>query len=342
MNSSDLIHTFLEIIPLITVLTIIIILLGTKKSNKGDKGWLFIFWGFIFLGFGLFVDIFEDFLLKNGEYKLLRTFIETIIGDFLGFLFLIIGFKIWIPKIKELRITHKRLENSYNKLLNRISIDDSEAYNAKNTLLNRVSHDLRTPLNGIIGCVEIILGMDVDKEQKMYLEEASRSSEELLRAINNMLDLQQTNEDISKVVKSHFKIRDSISKIFKDITYIYHNRNKIIRINIESNVPNGVYGPKLYFEKFFTNFLEYLYSNIHSKEIIINVYSGTITKYKTVLNFQIALDINLELIQNNSSIKSELICKLLNKIEGSIEKEDFENSFENSVYNISIPFSVLD
>lgn len=342
MKSSEFIHTIFEVIPLITVLTIILILFKSRKLNRGDKGWNFIFLGFIFLGFGLFIDIFEDFLLKKGEYVLLRTFLEAIVGDFLGFLFLIIGFTIWLPKIKELRITHKRLENSYNKLLKRVHKEDSEAYNTKNTLLNRVSHDLRTPLNGIIGCVEIIMGMTNDNEQKMYLEEASRSSEELLRAINNMLDLQKANEDISKVVKSHFKIRNSINTIYRDINEIYHNRKKTIRINIESTVPDGVFGPKIYFEKFFTNFLEYLYSNIHSNEIIINVYSGTINKYKTILNFQVAMDIDIDLIQNNSSIKSELLSKLLTKIEGSVDKESVGVKLGSSVYNISIPFSVMD
>lgn len=342
MKSSELIHTIFEVVPLITVLTIIVIFFKSRKLNRRDKGWIFILLGFIFLGLGLFVDIFEDFLLRNGEYRLLRTFFETIVGDFLGFLFLIIGFKIWLPKIRLLRITHKRLENSYNKLLNRVNIDDAEAYNAKKILLNRVSHDLRTPLNGIIGCVEIIMGMTKDNEQKMYLEEASRSSEELLRAINNMLDLQNANEDISKVVKSHFKIRNSINTIYKDINEIYHNRKKTIRINIESTVPNSVFGPKIYFEKFFTNFLEYLYSSIHTNEIIINVYSGTINKYKTVLNFQVAMDIDTDLIQNNSSIKSELLSKLLIKIDGSVDKESVGAKLGNSVYNISIPFSVMD
>lgn len=342
MLTSEIIHAILEIIPLITVAAIILTLFKSKVSKRGNIGWKFVLLGFIFLGFGIFADIFEDFLFKNEEYLILRTFLEAIIFNFFGFLFLFIGFKNWLPKIKELKITHKRLEKSYNKLLNRINKKDIEVHSLKKTILNRVSHDLRTPLNGIIGCVEIILGTDINNEQKMYLEEASRSSDELLRAINNMLDLQEATQDISKVIKSHFNIRNSINNIFKEVHNIYLNRTKIIRINIDSTVPYKVFGPKIYFEKFFMNFIEYLYLTIQCDEIIINIYSGTINKYKTVLNFQVALDFNSELIQNNSSVKTELINKLLKKIDGSIDKENVSNSLDTSVYNISIPFSVLD
>lgn len=340
MSFSEIIHTILEIIPLIAALIVLILLYRSKKRKKVDIGWKFVYLGFLLLTFGLFVDIFEDFVFKGDKFLLLRTFLEGIVGDFLGFVFLIMGFRKWIPKIQSLEATYKDLEESYEQLLSKLNSNNSEIDDLKKTLINRVSHDLRTPLNGIIGCVEIIMGMDITEEQKVYLNEANKSSDDLLNAINSMLDLKEVEEDLSKVVKSHFNIRNSIHNIYKAIKDNNKKNSKIIRVNIESTVPNRVYGPKIYFEKFFTNFIENLYSINNGEEIIINIFSSLTDNFKIVLNIQVALEGKGNLVIENSSTKTVLIYKLLDSICGTIEKEKTKD-LENSVYNISIPFSTL-
>lgn len=341
MSHTEIIHTILEVIPLISAIIVLIFTYKSKGNKKVDIGWKMVFLGFSFITFGIFVDIFEDFIFPLEENIILRTVLEAIVGDFLGFLFLIIGFRIWIPKILNLQNTYNTLEKSYEQLLSKLNSNNNEIDDLKKTLINRVSHDLRTPLNGIIGCVEIIMGMDITEEQKVYLNEANKSSDDLLNAINNMLDLKEVEEDLSKIVKSHFKIRNSIHDIYKVIQNNNKSKNKIIRMNIESTVPNRVYGPKIYFEKFFTNFLENLYYINSREEVIVNIFSSFIDKYKIVLNIQVALEGNGDLEIENSSTKTILIMKLLDSISGSIEKEQ-TNDLESSVYNISIPFSTLN
>jgi signal transduction histidine kinase len=60
----------------------------------------------------------------------------------------------------------------------------------KNDLLTSISHELRIPLNAIIGFSEIMLDYDVPADQrKMYLGQIQRGGQHLLALVNDVLDL---------------------------------------------------------------------------------------------------------------------------------------------------------
>jgi len=64
------------------------------------------------------------------------------------------------------------------------------ANNAKTEFLSRMSHDLRTPLNGVIGLSEIALRDDLPYEEvRRYLKEIQNSGRYLLSLINDVLDM---------------------------------------------------------------------------------------------------------------------------------------------------------
>ncbi|MBP0965328.1 MAG: response regulator [Oscillospiraceae bacterium] len=60
---------------------------------------------------------------------------------------------------------------------------------AKTTFLNNMSHDIRTPMNAIMGFTGIALKQDPEPEVKSCLEKISKSSEHLLTLINDVLDI---------------------------------------------------------------------------------------------------------------------------------------------------------
>ncbi|MGN1351146.1 MAG: ATP-binding protein [Anaerovoracaceae bacterium] len=63
------------------------------------------------------------------------------------------------------------------------------ANQAKTTFLNNMSHDIRTPMNAIIGFTNIGLKQNPSPELKNCLEKISNSSEHLLTLINDVLDI---------------------------------------------------------------------------------------------------------------------------------------------------------
>lgn len=59
---------------------------------------------------------------------------------------------------------------------------------AKSRFLATVSHEMRTPLNGILGMADLVLGTDLDPEQRTYVEAVRTSGRALLSLIDGILD----------------------------------------------------------------------------------------------------------------------------------------------------------
>lgn len=84
---------------------------------------------------------------------------------------------------------NKKLQESHRELETALLHAES-ANAAKTTFLNNMSHDIRTPMNAIIGFTSLAASHVDNKEKvKEYLSKISTSSEHLLSLINDILDM---------------------------------------------------------------------------------------------------------------------------------------------------------
>jgi signal transduction histidine kinase/CheY-like chemotaxis protein len=87
-------------------------------------------------------------------------------------------------KLKRL-IHNGNLDQIYRFLLQAIK----DANHTKDLFLANMSHEIRTPLNGIVGFTQLLLDTETTEEQKEYLNIVEKSSEHLLKIVNDILDL---------------------------------------------------------------------------------------------------------------------------------------------------------
>ncbi len=102
------------------------------------------------------------------------------------------------------------------------------ASNAKTQFLSTMSHDIRTPMNAIIGMTDIALRHGDDPKQvNECLHKVSLASQHLLTLINNILDISKIESGNFVLNPSTFSLDDSIDRLI-DIMHIEIENKKII------------------------------------------------------------------------------------------------------------------
>ncbi len=90
-------------------------------------------------------------------------------------------------QIAELEATIARLQDENARLRDKAKHADS-ANKAKSDFLAMISHEIRTPMNGVIGLSELLLGTELESQQKHFAELILTSARNLLTLINSLLD----------------------------------------------------------------------------------------------------------------------------------------------------------
>jgi len=84
----------------------------------------------------------------------------------------------------------QRIEAAYRTKIEDALAAAKQASMAKTAFLNNMSHDIRTPMNAVVGFTQLALGhLDQPERVEDYLHKIDRSSRHLLDLINNMLDM---------------------------------------------------------------------------------------------------------------------------------------------------------
>lgn len=118
-----------------------------------------------------------------------------------------------------------KMEQETNKELNRLRMVAESANAAKSTFLNNMSHDIRTPMNAIIGFTNIALKHSPPPEIKNCLDKISDSSEHLLALINDVLDISRIESGKIKFVPEAVDITEVSDSVLTIMDGYLSNRN---------------------------------------------------------------------------------------------------------------------
>ena len=81
-----------------------------------------------------------------------------------------------------------------------------KASRAKSEFMANISHELRTPMNAIIGFTDLVLTTEMQRTQREYLENVQRSGYNLLGIINDILDYSKIEAGKLSIENAAFKL----------------------------------------------------------------------------------------------------------------------------------------
>lgn len=116
------------------------------------------------------------------------------------------------------------------------------ATEAKTRFLANVSHDIRTPLNAIIGMTEIVLRDNLNPNQRESLETVLVASESLMDLADRLVDVDQIESGEIELEPAPFNVRDTVADVVRIFGLQAKQKGLEIGIDIPLSFPEMVIG----------------------------------------------------------------------------------------------------
>jgi CheY-like chemotaxis protein/two-component sensor histidine kinase len=201
------------------------------------------------------------------------------------------------------------------------------ANRVKDQFLAICSHDLRTPLNTIIGLSDLLSEEVEESERITFSKKINKSASELLEMVNSLLDISEIHLKSAKVEHDRLDIVEIINESFHHLRAI--NEKKIVLKLNSQKEQIFITGNKIMLMRVFNNLLSNAYKFTHPKgEISITILKSQDKK----------IEVNIR--DTGIGIPQEMMDKLFDQLSG-IGRRGLEG--ERSVgLGMSIVKNILD
>jgi two-component system sensor histidine kinase/response regulator len=163
-----------------------------------------------------------------------------------------------------------------------------EAARLKSEFLANMSHEVRTPMNGIIGMIELALDTDEDAERRDYLETARGSAHSLLRVLNDVLDFSKMEAGKLAIERTQFDVGELLHEILRSMEPTVSEKELRIVCHLSPEVPGGVISDSVRLRQILINLIGNAIKFTHQGEVTIRVHFDSPTGINHQLRFSIS------------------------------------------------------
>ena len=110
-----------------------------------------------------------------------------------------------------------------------------ESDKLKTAFINNISHEIRTPFNGILGFLSIVLENNVsDDEKRKCIDVIDRSSRRLIETINNIIEFSNIQTSKQQINYSDINVVDFLNKLYDNYKIYIENKDIDFLLNIQT------------------------------------------------------------------------------------------------------------
>ena len=115
----------------------------------------------------------------------------------------------------------------------------AEVERLKDDLTRMVVHDLKNPVSGIAMLAQLALrkGADLPEAQQGYLRQIGRTCREMMRLIQNLLDVSRIEEGKMPVVREAVALDGLIGEVVTDYAAVAEERQRVVRPRFDPDLP---------------------------------------------------------------------------------------------------------
>jgi len=126
--------------------------------------------------------------------------------------------------------------------LQRATAIAESANRAKTDFLTTMSHEMRTPMNAILGMADLLSESPLHEEQRAYVEIFQKAGASLLALINDILDLAKVESGRLELESIDFNVRALLEKIIEMMASRAQDRGLQLNLENQPDVPAVLVG----------------------------------------------------------------------------------------------------
>jgi signal transduction histidine kinase/CheY-like chemotaxis protein len=171
--------------------------------------------------------------------------------------------------------------------LNTAKLKAEEASKAKDEFLSIVSHEMRTPLNGILGISKLLQADKPSAKQKEYLSTLEFNGKSLLSLINDILDLGKIEAGKIRLDNHSYDLRQTLTQLYKSFLPKAEQKDNQLALRIELDLPTMVLGDQSRLMQILNNLINNAVKFTERGQIEIDVKAKNIGKESFMLVMKI-------------------------------------------------------
>ncbi|MDR1651624.1 MAG: response regulator [Synergistaceae bacterium] len=126
---------------------------------------------------------------------------------------------------------------------------------AKSDFLSRMSHEMRTPMNAIIGMTTIARSTDDPRRKEYCLEKINEASAHLLGVINDILDMSKIEANKFELSCSEFNFEKMLNRVTNVINFRVDEKRQNLLVKIDESIPERIISDEQRLSQVITNLL---------------------------------------------------------------------------------------
>ena len=195
--------------------------------------------------------------------------------------------------LSEVFMTHRALNDTAdhlresNRQLDQALQQAHAATHAKSTFLATISHELRTPMNGVIGMASLLLDTPLAEEQRSFAQTIQQCGEAQLCLINDVLECSKIEAGKLELETLEFHLRTTVEDVLSQFAERAQRKGLEITGLVHAAVPNALRGDPGRLRQILTNFVGNAIKFTESGEVTLQAFLEHDAPAEVAIRFEV-------------------------------------------------------